>query len=189
MQSPADPGLPHTRARAVHWLATAAAVAAVAAVAALVQPEGATARPGDPLPQATGGPDPRTVDYPLECGPHGAAVTHSAQVDLDGDGRTETVAAVRCDAGGGTPPHGLYLLTARADGAVAVAETLVDPAEGMIVEELTAGDGELRAVLLAYSSPDVPRSHPDLHGEATWNWRDGRLVVDQAAPPAPPFPT
>nr|WP_209310815.1 hypothetical protein [Streptomyces spiramenti] len=170
-------------------MATAAAVAAVAALAALVQPEGATARPGDPLPRATGGPDPETVSYPLDCGPHDTAVTHSAQVDLDGDGRTETVAAVRCDAGGGTPPHGLYLLTGRADGAVVVAETLVDPGEGMIVEELTAADGTLRAVLLAYSSPDVPRSEPDLHGEATWNWRDGRLVIDQAAPPVPAFHT
>ncbi|WP_103504600.1 MULTISPECIES: hypothetical protein [Streptomyces] len=183
MQPTADSGLPHTRARAVHWLTTAVALAAVAGLAALIQPPGATAHSGPPPAGVSGGPDPESVSYPLDCGPHDVLVTHRAEIDLDGDGRTETVAAVRCDAGGGTPPHGVYLLTGRPGGEVAVAETLVDPGDGMIVEKLRARDGTLTVTLLGYSSPDVPRSEPDLHGEASWNWRDGRLVVDQAAPP------
>jgi hypothetical protein len=84
--------------------------------------------------------------------------------------------------GGGTPPSGIYLLVGSADGVPVVAETLLDPEDGMTVEELWASGGTLSARLLGYSSPDVPRSDPDLHGEPSWNFRDGKLVIDRAAP-------
>jgi hypothetical protein len=178
------PDLPHTRARAVHWLATAAALAVVTGGVALIESPSATATTG----HAPGGPDPAAARYPLECGPFGVLVTDRAAVDLDGDGRTETVAAVRCDAAGGTPPSGVYLLTHPADGAgrPLVAATLVDPAEGMVVARLAAGDGTISARLVGYSSPEVPRSEPDLQGNAAWEWRDGRLVLTAGPPPAPP---
>ena len=38
-----------------------------------------------------------------------------ASGDLDGDGSPETVAVVHCDAGMGTPPDGVYVLTRAAD--------------------------------------------------------------------------
>lgn len=179
MQPSAESGLPHTHARALHWLTTAAAVAAACALAAFLQPDGAAA---SAAPPPAAGPDPAAVEYPVDCGPYETLVTHQAVLDLDGDGRAETVAAVRCDVGGGTPPSGVYLLITSAAGTPVVAETLVDPADGMSVAELWAAGGTVSVRLLGYSSPDVPRSDPDVHGEAAWNWSEGRLVRHQAAP-------
>jgi hypothetical protein len=176
VQQLADSGFPHTRARAAHWLATAVAVAGACGLAVLLQPADATAA-GPPA----GGPDPAAAVYPLDCGPYEIVVTHQAELDLDRDGRAETVVAVRCDAGGGTPPNGVYLLVASAAGVPVIVETLVDPADGMSVDELWVADGTVSARLFGYSGPDVPRSDPDLYGEADWSWSNGRLVRDQAA--------
>ncbi|MGK5529553.1 hypothetical protein [Streptomyces sp. URMC 129] len=193
MQLPAGHDLPHTRSRTVHWLVTTMSLAAVTGAAALVQPSGATAEPGTAAPadsrtasraapEPPPAPDPDAVDYPLECGPLGVVVTDRVTVDLGADGRPETIAAVRCDAGSGTPPHGLYLLTG--GGAARLAETLVDPAEGMTVDDLTATDeGTVSARLAGYSSLDVPRCCPDLRRDVSWVWQDGRLELRPA--PAP----
>ncbi|WP_059008538.1 hypothetical protein [Streptomyces specialis] len=197
MQLPAGHDLPHTRTRTVHWLVTAAFLATVTAVAALCQPSDATAEPGtvaapaaDPRGEPRPAPDPGTVDFPLDCGSLGVVVTDRATLDLGGDGWPETVAAVRCDAGSGTPPHGLYLLTGSgedgggAEDAAVLAETLVDPAEGMTVDGLeTAGDGTISARLVGYSSPDVPRCCPDLRRDVSWVWQDGRLELRPAPTP------
>ncbi|WP_129838594.1 hypothetical protein [Streptomyces sp. RFCAC02] len=191
--SPADPTSPRTRP--FHWVTTAIALAAVVCAAALIEPSGATARPGtgedgagrpaagpaaDPLP----GPEADGAPYPLDCGPLAVVVTDRAAVDLDADGVGETVAVVRCDAGSGTPPNGVYLLTApAADGAPADVATLVDPAEGMTVQRLEAEDGGVSARLLGYSTRDVPRCCPDLVRDVTWLWRDGRLeLIPDPAP-------
>ncbi|WP_323380144.1 hypothetical protein, partial [Streptomyces alkaliphilus] len=177
VQLPAGAALPHTRSHVLHWALTAVALTAVVGVLAVARPPAAGASP------AVGeGPDPARAGYPVDCGPHGVAITHHAVVDLDGDGRAETIAAVRCDAAGGTPPGGVYLLTGGAADEPRVAETLVDPADGMIVDELIADGTGLVVRLLGYSGPDVPRSEPDLHGEAAWSWRDGALVREQRAP-------
>lgn len=117
------PDLAHTRPRPVHWLATATAMAAVVAAAGLLQPDAATAnQPGSTTTARTTpntapppAPDTTTVDFPLACGGAKALVTKEATGDLDGDGHPETVAAARCDAGSGTPPSGLYVLTATKD--------------------------------------------------------------------------
>lgn len=174
---PAGPVFPHTRSHALHWLGTAAVLAAVTAAASLLPSADATAaRPeGQRL-----GPDPSGVAFPLDCGPFAALVTHRVTVDMDRDSRPETVAAVRCDAGGGSPPHAVYLLTGAAGGVPRIAETLVDAAQGMIVDELAADADTVTVTLLGYSGMDVPRSAPDLHGEATWSWRDGELVTRRA---------
>ncbi|MBL1067384.1 hypothetical protein [Streptomyces sp. 7-21] len=180
MQPSDGTGLPHTHAAPRHWLITAAALVAVTAVAALAGPSGASASP-EPEP----GPDPDQVSYPMDCGPLEPVVTDHASVDFDGDGRAETVAAVRCDAGSGTPPHGVYLLTHAAEGETPrVAETLVDPEEGMTVETLTAGESEVTLRLLGYSSADVPRCCPDMQREVAWVWQDGRLEL-RPAPASP----
>ncbi|MGW6576133.1 hypothetical protein ACWGAN_28730 [Streptomyces sp. NPDC054945] len=190
--------LEHSRTRPVHWLATATAMAAVIAAAGLVQP--ATGSPAtditgtaakgpaeDPAkgPQATA-PDPAGVTYPLDCKGAPQTVTTSAHGDLDGDGRPETVAAVRCDAGSGTPPHAIYVLVQDpAEGArPRVVATLLEAARRQTATELTVRDGLVTATLVGYSSPDVPRYSPDTKQLAKWRWRDGKFrqeLTDSAA--------
>ncbi|MFD3552406.1 hypothetical protein ACFWWA_09910 [Streptomyces goshikiensis] len=182
--------LAHRHTRAVHWLATASAMAAVIAAAGLLQPSaGATTGADDPARTTAGtsadtaddpraaAPDARALSYPLDCNGAPQAVTDTAQGDLDGDGRPETVAAVRCDAGSGTPPHALYVLT-RGQGEDApprVVATLLDTARRQTVSGLTVRDGLVTASLLGYSSPDVPRFSPDTKHLAKWRWSDGKF--------------
>uniref|UniRef100_A0AAU2K3I0 Secreted protein n=1 Tax=Streptomyces sp. NBC_00049 TaxID=2903617 RepID=A0AAU2K3I0_9ACTN len=155
-------------------------MAAVIATAGLVQPAtgttATTAAPAANGPQATA-PDPAAVTYPLDCKGAPQAVTASAQGDLDGDGRPETVAAVRCDAGSGTPPHALYVLTRdRTEGAPPrVVATLLDTAQRQTATDLTVRDGAVTATLLGYSSPDVPRYSPDVKKLAKWRWSGGKF--------------
>ncbi|MFF2135847.1 hypothetical protein [Streptomyces sp. NPDC058193] len=190
MQTSALPDLAHTDAKPVHWLATATAMAAVVAAAGLLQPEAATAtasasehrvteRHGG-APAATA-PDPAGVTFPLDCGAAGRTVADSAQGDLDGDGGPETVAVVRCAAGSGTPPSGIYVVTRRSGVAPRVVATLVDPAQKLSVTGLTVRDGKISATLLGYSSADVPRCCPDELENAAWQWK-GNAFIRTAGP-------
>ncbi|MFD4246108.1 hypothetical protein ACFWP3_31620 [Streptomyces sp. NPDC058525] len=182
---PTPETLAHSHARPVHWLATATAMAAVIATAGLVQPAtGNPAAPAEPAangPQATA-PDPAAVTYPLDCKGAPQTVTATAQGDLDGDGRPETVAAVRCEAGSGTPPHAIYVLTQAAPGKAApdaagprVVATLLDAAQRQNATDLTVRDGVVTATLLGYSSPEVPRYSPDVKKLAKWRWTGGKF--------------
>ncbi|WP_327357314.1 hypothetical protein [Streptomyces sp. NBC_01304] len=177
MQHPAVPELAHTHTRPVHWLATAAAVAAVIAGSSVLQPEAATAaaRPGPPVSAATA-PDPNTVTFPMNCGRSKPEIQKKATGDLDGDGQAETVAVVRCTAGSGTPPSGIYVITKPPAGKPRVVATLVDPKERLSVTDFAVRDGAVRATLLGYSSPDVPRCCPDKQDKAKWQWQDGTFV-------------
>ncbi|MGT2527562.1 hypothetical protein ACU4GG_10555 [Streptomyces nojiriensis] len=178
--------LGHTRTKPVHWIATASAMAAVIAGAGLLQPASARTAPHPAEgPQATA-PDPAGVTYPLDCKGAPQAVTATAQGDLDGDGRPETVAAVRCDAGSGTPPHAIYVLVQdRTAGArPRVVATLLEAGQRKTATDLTVRDGAVTATLLGYSSPDVPRYSPDLKQRAKWRWSDGKFrqeLTDSAA--------
>ncbi|WP_327122412.1 hypothetical protein OG206_26385 [Streptomyces sp. NBC_01341] len=190
MQTSALPDLAHTDAKAVHWLATATAMAAVIAVAGLLQPEAATAtasasehgvttrHEGVPAAQA---PDPAGVAFPLDCAGAGQTVADSAPGDLDGDGAPETVAVVRCAAGSGTPPSGIYVVTRRSGAAPRVVATLVDPAQKLAVTDLAVRDGRISANLLGYSSADVPRCCPDERESVSWQWK-GNAFVRSSAP-------
>ncbi|MFJ6700411.1 hypothetical protein ACIQM4_30795 [Streptomyces sp. NPDC091272] len=191
MQNSALPDLAHTRPRAVHWLATAAATAAVVALAGLLQPTAATAtgatpqhtadgRP-DTLPPAPGptragepvaAPDATAATYPLKCRGGSTTVVKQASGDLDGDHRPETVAAVRCRSGFGTPPTGIYVLTS----PQRVVATLLDPADQQNVTELTVTGGTVTATLLGYSSENVARCCPDTRGTHKWQWRNGTFT-------------
>ncbi|MGW5850732.1 hypothetical protein ACWFQ8_22735 [Streptomyces sp. NPDC055254] len=186
--APALENLAHSRTRPAHWLATATAMAAVIAAAGLVQPAtGAapvttTAAPAqNPAAPANGpgatAPDASGVAYPLDCKGAPQTVTATAQGDLDGDDRPETVAAVRCEAGSGTPPHAVYVLTRDRTAAAAprVVATLLDPARRQNVTDLTVRDAAVTATLLGYSSPEVPRCCPDRTQLAKWLWTGGKF--------------
>ncbi|GAA3378009.1 hypothetical protein GCM10020367_55890 [Streptomyces sannanensis] len=166
------PDLAHTHARPVHWLTTATVMAAVIAGAGLLQPGHATAT--TPAPHAAPAPDPAAAAFPLECAGAGTTVYKQAAGDLDGDGNPETVAAVRCASGSGTPPSGVYVLTR---GARVVA-TLVSPDEALSVADIEVRDGVVSGNLLGYSSKDVPRCCPDQQRQVNWRWADGKFVRD-----------
>ncbi|WP_328945527.1 hypothetical protein OG259_32760 [Streptomyces sp. NBC_00250] len=182
MQPSAAPDLAdlaHTHARPAHWLATATATAAVVALAGLLQPGLAGAgtaptaapRPA-PAPEATG------ADYPIDCGGVAHKVAKRATGDLDGDGNPETVAVVHCEAGSGTPPSGVYVLTrGKEAGAPArVVATLVAPELLKTVTDFAVRDGAVHATLLGYSSPDVPSCCPDEKEQVSWRWKGGAFV-------------
>ncbi|MGW5397211.1 hypothetical protein [Streptomyces sp. NPDC003952] len=188
--APSTPAPAHHRARPVHWLATATALAAVIAGAGLLQPDPATGASADPE-RPTGhaspdqgqqaataaAPDAHAVTYPLDCKGAPQAVTATAEGDLDGDGRPETVAAVRCDAGSGTPPHALYVLTQdpAKSGHPRVVATLLEAGRKQTATDLTIRDGLVTASLLGYSSPEVPRYSPDTKQLAKWRWTGGKF--------------
>ncbi|RYJ20728.1 hypothetical protein CU044_6854 [Streptomyces sp. L-9-10] len=187
MQLSDVPDLAHTRPRAVHWLATATAMAAVVALAGLLQPGAATAsqsgsgspKAADPGRAPLPAPDPSGVDFPLECGGVGTTVTKKSSGDLDGDGNPETVAVVRCAAGSGTPPNGVYVLT-RAGGEgerARIVATLVDPEDKLTVgPDFAVRDGEILATLFGYSGPTVPSCCPDEEQRVSWRWQNGAFV-------------
>ena len=178
MQPSPGPDLPHTATRPWHWLVTAVALAAVVGGAGLVQPDDASAGPAASAVRAAGGgPDPAAARYPMDCGPWRPQVVDQAAVDFDGDGRAETVAVVRCGSGAGTAPHGVFVLAHPKAGhrQPRVAEVLLDPAEGLTVQRFRVREGTVRARLLGYSSPRVPRCCPDRQRDVEWSWRDGRF--------------
>jgi hypothetical protein len=184
------PDLPHTRSHAVHWLTTAAVLAGVVVTAAVVQPAGATTKDGGlaaPSSRPTvPAPDPNAAHYPLVCAP-GAAVDVVAytKVDMDGDGRQETVAVVHCHSETGTPPSGVYVLDAprSGTGAPKIAAMLVDPKDDRQVTGLYARGRVVGATVLGYSSDDTPRCCPDLKRAYTWEWRGNRYVAIPGAGP------
>ncbi|MFF5446656.1 hypothetical protein [Streptomyces sp. NPDC012888] len=201
LHSPATPDPAHTRTRPAHWAATTAAIAAVVATAGLIQPEpaagrppaattGPAAAPGRPAPGRPA-PDANAGAYPLDCrgGPH--QVTATAEGDLDGDGNAETVAAVRCETGIGTPPSALYVLThdPRDPGRPRVVATLVDTTRRQNVTELAVTGRAVHATLLGYSGPGVPRCCPDLAERLNWRWSGGGFRQERTDAAAPTLRT
>ncbi|MGW3496792.1 hypothetical protein [Streptomyces sp. NPDC001020] len=181
MQHPAVPELAHTTTRPIHWVVTAAAIAGVIALSSALQPGSATAAQPHTktkaAPATTAPPDAAAADFPLDCGTTKPLVQKKATGDLDGDGRPETVAVVRCDAGMGTPPDGIYVLTRTADAPKPrVVATLVDPKDRLTVADFAVRDAAVTATLLGYSSPDVPSCCPDVTTPAKWRWKGGAFI-------------
>ncbi|MFJ7902573.1 hypothetical protein ACIQ6V_19120 [Streptomyces sp. NPDC096198] len=181
MQHPAVPELAHTTTRPVHWLATATAVYGVIALTSVLHPGSATAAQPEArtkaAPVTAAPPDPAKVHFPLDCGPTKVLVVKRATGDLDGDGRPETVAVVHCDAGMGTPPDSVYVLTRAADsGEPRVVATLVGPKERLTVTAIAVRDASVTATTLGYSSSDVPSCCPDVKASTEWQWRGGAFV-------------
>lgn len=181
MQQSAVPELAHTHTSPMQWVATATAIAGVVALSSVLQPDSArAAQPGPTgtsVAAAAAAPDPTGVDFPIECGPTKVLVQKKLSGDLDGDGRPETVTVVRCDAGSGTPPNGVYVLTRAADEKKPrVVATLVDPKDRLSVTDFALSDGAVTATLLGYSSADVPSCCPDVKDRAKWQWKGGAFV-------------
>ncbi|MEW2400103.1 hypothetical protein [Streptomyces sp. NPDC046862] len=180
MQQSAVPELAHTHARPIHWVATATALSAVVALSSLLQPDPATAVQAGPetrsAPVTVTAPNPAGVDFPIECGPSKALVRMKASGDLDGDGIPETVAVVHCDAGSGSPPDGVYVLTRGTAPKPRVVATLVTPKDRFTVKDFAVRDGAVTATLLGYSSIDVPSCCPDVTDHAKWQWKNGAFV-------------
>ncbi|WEH32632.1 hypothetical protein PZB75_04095 [Streptomyces sp. AM 4-1-1] len=180
MQTSELPDLAHTGSGAIHWAATAAAMAAVIAGAGLLQPHSATARNAPSAAAAESAsapaPDADAVPYPIRCGGVPTTVARRASGDLDGDGSPETVAVVRCDAGSGTPPEGVYVLTHGSGATPRIVATLVDPARRTNVEDLAVVGGTVSATLVGYSSPGVPSCCPDQRESVEWRWRGDAFV-------------
>jgi hypothetical protein len=176
VQQSAVPELAHTHARPIHWVATATALSAVLALSSVLQPDPATAVQAGPETGPAPAPDPVGVDFPIECGPMKAVVQKKASGDLDGDGRPETVAVVRCDAGSGNPPNGVYVLTQGTAAEPRVVATLVDPRDRFSVTDFAVRDDTVTATLLGYSSTDVPSCCPDVTDRAKWQWKNGTFV-------------
>lgn len=201
MQHSSVPELAHTRTSPVQWVATAAALAAVVALSSLLQPDSATAvakanaaaphrAPTAPAARPLPAPDPARAHFPLDCpAPPGAEstrpkVTDRATGDLDGDGSPETVAVVQCEAGSGSPPNGVYVLTRTSakDATPRVVATLLDPKEQRTVEGFALKDGTVDATLLGYSSLDVARCCPDVKDKTSWTWKAGSFLRSAGAP-------
>lgn len=192
MQQSAGQGLPHTRTRGVHWISTAAALGAVVAAVALVQP--ADASPGKPAaaagspPAAVGGtpaapvapPDPDAATFPLNCADGMPTdVVSKVSGDLDGDGRPETAVVVRCHTETGTPPSGVYVLSApkTPGGPPRIAVTLVKPEDNRQIGNFRLEGRTLKATVLGFSSDQVPQCCPDLSRSYSWEWRGDRYVA------------
>ncbi|WP_405917553.1 hypothetical protein [Streptomyces sp. NBC_00728] len=181
MQQSVVPELAHTQTSPIQWVATATAIAGVVALSSVLHPDPArAAQPGAGPKTATApvvAPDPTGVDFPINCGPVKVLVQKKASGDLDGDGRPETVAVVRCDAGSGTPPNGVYVLTqSEGQKQPRVVATLVDPKDRLSVTDFAVRDGAVTATLLGYSSIDVPSCCPDLKDSAKWQWKNGAFI-------------
>ncbi|BBA96168.1 hypothetical protein RVR_1343 [Actinacidiphila reveromycinica] len=184
MQPSAGPALPHTHSRAVHWITTALAVAALVGATALVQPADATpkaaARPATPSGPPVAAPNANAAHYPLTCAPGVKVdVVSHVSADLDGDGRPETAVVVRCDSETGTPPSGVYVLSAPAHpgGAPKIAVTLVDPKDDRQISDFRLDGDTVKATVLGFSSDDVARCCPDMKRTYTWEWRGDRYVA------------
>jgi hypothetical protein len=180
VQQSVVPELAHTHTSPIQWVATATAVAGVVALSSVLQPAPATAAQPVAGPKSVtapvAAPDPTGVDFPITCGPFKVLVEKKASGDLDGDGRPETVAVVRCDAGSGTPPSGVYVLTQAEGAAPRVVATLVDPKNRLSVTDFAVRDGAVTATLLGYSSVDVPSCCPDVKDSAKWQWKNGAFI-------------
>ena len=195
-------GPAHARSGAIHWVVTAAAIgAAVAAVVVTAPAQGAPHRVRTPLagpagpstashpavpPSPSAAPDPAKAELPLDCGPFPVEATPSFARDLDGDGRSETVVAAHCGGTNGTPPDGVYVLAAGAEGSPGprIAATLVRPEENLSVVDLAPGDGgTVVAEVHGYSTPDVPRCCPDVDLILSWARNGDHWVRAHVAAP------
>ncbi|MEV4555641.1 hypothetical protein AB0K51_01440 [Kitasatospora sp. NPDC049285] len=181
----------HARAGLKHWALVAAGCAAVVGGAlGANSATGAVVTAGQPAPKGGAAAVPDAVapvaekaELPLDCGPFPVAVSLQTSAVLKG--RPVTVAAAHCQADGGTPPDGVFLLENGQNGTPKVAATLLPDSEGYSLTALAIrSDGSIRGQARGYSSPDVPRFAPDLLIELSWTEHDGQWTKAVTKTPA-----
>jgi len=129
----------------------------------------------------------RSVQLPIECGDVGVVKVIDERFDFDGDTSTDSILAVRCDAGAGSPPTGVYAVQAAADGPKVVG-TLVSTEEGVVIQSITPAADGIRLLALGYSE-GVPRCCPDLEVSYRFQWNGTTFErLEREERPASPAP-
>ncbi len=112
-----------------------------------------------------------SVSYPFDCSPVGYLVLRTRYADLNGDGRLDAVVLVRCNAGAGDPPVGLFAF----DGASSPSKprlmaTLLSPDTDRLATDFVVNGTTVTMDAYGYSSDRVPRCCPDQKFLMTWRW-------------------
>jgi hypothetical protein len=111
------------------------------------------------------------IRHPMNCADLGQEVTKVAIGDATGDGRAEAVIVVRCAAGAGSPPSGVFVYRSEAGRTEPrLLDTLVRPEEDLLIDNATATVEGITLKGYAYSSPNVPRCCPDRRVDWRWQW-------------------
>ena len=123
------------------------------------------------------------VSYPFDCSSVGYLVMRTRYADLNGDGRLDAVVLVRCNAGAGNPPVGLYAF----DGASSPRQprpmaTLISPETDRIAPDFTVNGTTVTVDAYGYSSDSVPRCCPDQKFHLTWRWHGSTYTFDSHPP-------
>jgi len=146
----------------------------------------ATPTPTPSAPTPTSTPKPRIVgtpptvtnwalqSYPMDCSGVGYLVLQVSYADLTGDGVPDAVVLVRCNAGAGSPPVGLFVF----DGATSVSSprmiaTLISTDRGLQGNAFTIGGTTIAITVYGFSSTSVPHCCPDETLHLSWTWHDG----------------
>lgn len=163
-------------ARAVLLSGFAAALLAALAGCGGARADAPPELPVDLLPALTG---------QVDCAGQSLVMVRQVRYDFTGDGVADALAAVRCDAGAGSPPSTVFALVAEAAGP-RVAGTLLDAEAGEVVTEVTGSGPE--AVVRGFAfSPDAPRCCPDLEVVHRYRWTGAKF--DAGTRTATPLPS
>jgi hypothetical protein len=111
------------------------------------------------------------VHHPMECGELPQQVTKVAVGDATGDNRAEAVVVVRCAAGAGSPPSGVFVYgTQPGRPDPQLLADLIRPDQDVLVEDVKISVEGVTVRGLGYSAPDVPRCCPDRQINRRWQW-------------------
>jgi hypothetical protein len=110
----------------------------------------------------------------LGC-PAGMAVSVDARAAVP-TAQPAAVVVAHCLSAAGSPPSGVYVVTAGRSGARLTA-TLVPTSDQLQVRTLKVVGAVVQVSGLAYSTPTVPRCCPDVTFRRSWQIRGGQLVA------------
>jgi hypothetical protein len=107
----------------------------------------------------------------LDC-PASVGVVIDSEVPLGAGPTAGAVVTGHCDAPAGNPPSGVYAVLPSPAGPT-VHSVLVDPAQEVMVSEVSVHQGVLRVQGRTYSSPEVPLCCPDRPYARSWRVTSG----------------
>jgi hypothetical protein len=112
-----------------------------------------------------------TVSYPVDCSPVGYLVLRTRYADLNGDGRLDAVVLVRCNAGAGDPPVGLYAFDGTSSPSnPRLMATLMSTDMDRQANTFTITGTTVSIDAYGKSSSSVPDCCPDEKFRMTWRW-------------------